>query len=120
MYIRRIMLIICIHLNSYVITLSDEVIPENEAYEIFDPNSPWKRKTLTNFTVKTLLTPIFRNGKCVYQVPSIVEIRNRCQKEIDKLWDTVLRFENPHKYYVDLSQKLWDLKNDMLYEYSLK
>ncbi len=103
-----------------VITLSDEVIPENEAYEIFDPNSPWKRKTLTNFTVKTLLTPIFRNGKCVYQVPSIVEIRNRCQKEIDKLWDTVLRFENPHKYYVDLSQKLWDLKNDMLYEYSLK
>lgn len=103
-----------------VITLSDEVIPENEAYEIFDPNSPWKRKTLTNFTVKTLLTPIFRNGKCVYQVPSIVEIRNRCQKEIDKLWDTVLRFENPHKYYVDLSQKLWDLKNNMLYEYSLK
>lgn len=103
-----------------VITLNDEVIPENEPYEIFDPHNPWKRKTLTNYNVRKLLVPIFEDGKLVYKQPSLEEIRQFCQEEIDKLWDTVLRFENPHVYYVDLSQKLWDLKNEMLYEYSLK
>lgn len=103
-----------------VITLNEEIIPENGEYEIFDPHNPWKRKTLTNYEFRKLLVPIFEEGKCVYKKPSLIDIRNRCKQEIDKLWETVLRFENPHVYYVDLSQKLWDLKNEMLYEYSLK
>ncbi|HEY8364862.1 MAG TPA: nicotinate phosphoribosyltransferase [Haloplasmataceae bacterium] len=103
-----------------VITLNDEIIPENKEYEIFDPQNPWKRKTLSNFKARKLLVPIFENGKCIYKSPTLLEIKNKCQQEIDTLWDTVLRFENPHKYYVDLSQRLWDLKNKMLYEYSIK
>ncbi len=103
-----------------VITLNEEIILKDQEYEIFDPNNPWKRKTLKDFTVKKMLVPIFENGKCVYQTPSIEDIRNRCQEELTRLWDSVLRFENPHEYYVDLSQKLWDLKNEMIYSHSLK
>ena len=100
-----------------VLCLHDEVIDESKPYMIFDPVQTWKQKELTNFYVKELLTPIFVNGKLVYEKPTLEEIRANCQKEYDSLWDETKRFNNPNKYYVDLSQKLWDLKNDMLTEY---
>lgn len=103
-----------------VIALHDEVIPENGPYEIFDPISPWKRKTLTNYKVRKLLVPIFIDGKCVYKSPTLKELQARCKFELSTLWDSVLRFENPHQYYVDLSKPLWDLKNEMIYTHSLK
>ena len=96
-----------------LLCLHDETIDENEI-ELFDPIHTWKRKTLNNFTAEELLKPIFKNGKQVYELPTIEEIRNRCKSELEGMWDEVLRFENPHNYYVDLSQKLWDLKHEML------
>ena len=92
----------------------DETIDESKPHEIFDPQNTWKRKTFTNYHLRTLLEPIFRNGKRVYTSPSAAEIRAYCAEQTDKLWDEVKRFENPHEYYVDLSQKLWDIKQKML------
>lgn len=105
-----------------VITLHDEVIDDTKQYEIFDPIYTWKRKTLTNFTAKKLMVKILEMGKCIYKSPDIKEIRAYCMDQIDKLWDEVLRFENPHIYYVDLSQKLWNVKQNILkmYDYSDK
>lgn len=97
-----------------VITLFDEVIDENEPYELFDPDHIWKRKMVSNFVARPLLRQIFKNGKCVYQKKPIDEIRNYCSEQVDTLWEEVLRFENPHKYYVDISQKLWDEKNILI------
>ena len=94
--------------------LRDEVIDENQPHTIFDPNATWKTKTLTNFEAKDLQVPIFVGGECVYQSPSIQEIRQYCVEQLDLLWDEVKRFENPHSYYVDLSQKLWDVKQQLL------
>ncbi len=96
-----------------VLTLPDEKI-EGESYEIFDPNNTWKRKTVTNFTAKELMVQIFKNGECVYDSPSLEEIRNYCKDEVDKIWEEVKRFENPHEYYVDMSQKLWDIRYNLL------
>ncbi len=104
-----------------VITLHDEIIDENEPYEIFDPDHIWKRKTVTDFRAVKLQVPLFQNGECVYQSPSIEEIRAYCAEQLDTIWDEVKRFENPHKYYVDLSQPLWDEKQKLLREaYSKK
>lgn len=97
-----------------LITLHDEEIDENEPYELFDPDYIWKRKTMTNFKVKKLLVPIFINGKCVYESPSVDKIKERCKEELSSMWDEVLRFENPHNYYVDLSEKLWNEKHELL------
>ena len=97
-----------------LITLHDEEIDENEPYELFDPDYIWKRKTMTNFKVKKLLVPIFVNGKCVYESPSVDKIKERCKEELSSMWDEVLRFENPHNYYVDLSEKLWNEKHELL------
>ena len=94
--------------------LHDEVIDETKPYTIFDPIATWKTKTLDNFTAKELQHPIFLQGKLVYESPTIHESREYCQKQIDLLWDEVKRFENPHTYYVDLSQKLWDEKQALL------
>lgn len=103
-----------------VMILADEVIDENKPYEIFHPLYTWKRKTVTNFYAKKLLVKIFDNGKCVYKSPQLKEIKQYCQEQIDNLWDEVLRFENPHKYFVDLSKSLWKIKNDLLEEHSIK
>ena len=92
----------------------DEKIDSSKPLEIFDPDFTWKRKTLTNFTVKELQVPVFIKGKRVYELPKIDEIRKNCADGLDKLWSSVLRFENPHKYYVDLSQKLWNIKQGLL------
>ena len=92
----------------------DEVIDETQPLELFDPVQVWKTKTVTNFTAKELLVPIFKDGECVYESPSIHEIRDYCKAQIMTLWDEVKRFENPHRYYVDLSRKLWDIKQQLL------
>ncbi len=94
----------------------DEKLDTSKPLEIFDPVQTWKRKTFVNYTARELLVPIFLNGECVYKSPAISDIRDYCAKQIDTLWDEVKRFENPHGYYVDLSQKLWDTKHKLLSE----
>ena len=103
-----------------VITVSDETIPEVEEYEIFDPNAVWKRTKIRNYYVRNLRVQLFDKGKCVYESPSIEEIRDYCKEQVDTLWAETLRFENPQTYYVDLSQKLWDMKNELLSDYARK
>ncbi len=97
-----------------IIALDGEEIPEVEEYEIFDPNAVWKRKKISNYYVKNLRKEIFRNGECVYESPSIDEIKSYCAEQLDLMWDEMKRFENPQTYYVDLSYDLWKLKNDMI------
>ena len=97
----------------------DEVVDGSVPHTIFDPNATWKTKTLTDFTAKELLVPIFKNGKCVYESPSIQEIAKFCKAQIELLWDEVKRFENPHTYYVDLSKKLYEIKNILLNVYGV-
>ena len=100
-----------------VVTLHDEEIDDTKPYEIFHPLYTWKRKTLTNFYARKLLVQLFDKGKCIYESPSIHEIRDYCAQQIDTLWDEVLRFENPHEYFVDLSKPLWDIKDQLLKEH---
>ncbi len=97
-----------------LLTLRDEVVDDSGSIELFDPQHTWKRKILEDFTARELLVPIFKNGVCIYDFPTLAQIRENCRREIDSMWGEVLRFENPHNYYVDLSQKLWDLKHEML------
>ena len=99
--------LICVH---------DEEIDFTHPLELFDPAATWKRKVYTNIEAKELLVPIFLNGKRVYEVPELQVSRAYCQRQVDALWDEVKRFENPHNYYVDLSQKLWDAKQQLLRE----
>lgn len=101
-----------------VITLNDEKIDDSKPYEIFDPVHTWKRKTVTNFIAKKLQIKIMENGKQVYESPSVSEIKEYCKEQVENLWDEVKRFEKPHNYYVDLSQKLWDLRFKLLSEKS--
>ena len=97
--------LICVH---------DEVVDDTQPIELFDPEHTWKRKILENYTATELLVPIFQGGKQVYQLPTLEEIRQHCKEEIEGMWEEVRRFNNPHNYYVDLSQKLWDIKQEML------
>ena len=94
--------------------LHDEVVDDSQDLEIFDPQATWKRKNIYNFTAKELLVPIFQNGELVYDMPSLPDIQKYCAAQVDTLWDEVQRFDNPHTYYVDLSQKLWDIKYALL------
>jgi len=96
-----------------VITLHDEVIPKDN-YMIFDPQNPWKKKILTNYTVRPLQEKIFKQGELVYKSPTLKEIAIYAKEELNTLWDEVKRLDNPHEYYVDLSKNLWTLKNEML------
>ena len=96
------------------ICLHDEVVDDSRDLEIFDPQATWKRKNIYNFTAKELLVPIFQNGELVYEMPSLPELQKYCAEQVDTLWDEVKRFDNPHTYYVDLSQKLWDIKYALL------
>ena len=97
--------LLCVH---------DESIDETQPLELFDPQHTWKRKTVTNYVVKELLVPVFKDGECVYKSPDIKEIQQYCKEQVGTMWEEVLRFENPHRYYVDLSQKLWDVKMQLL------
>ena len=103
-----------------VITLADEKVPELEEYEIFDPNAVWKRTKIRDYYVRDLRVQLFDKGRCVYESPSVDEIKDYCQQQMETLWDETLRFENPQTYYVDLSQKLWDTKNQLLSEFARK
>ncbi|MBR5502328.1 MAG: nicotinate phosphoribosyltransferase, partial [Oscillospiraceae bacterium] len=94
----------------------DEVIDDSKPLEIFDANSVWKRKTLENFTARELMVQVMKEGEVIYEYPSIEELRAYCKSEVDSLWDEVKRFDDPHKYYVDMSQKLWDIRNNLLME----
>jgi len=101
-----------------VITLADEVIDDTRSYEIFDPNFVWKRKVLTNFRAEDIREQIFSKGRRLTKEKSLKELQDFCSQQVDTLWDEVKRFENPHRYYVDLSQKLWDVKNRLISQYS--
>ncbi|MBQ9330936.1 MAG: nicotinate phosphoribosyltransferase [Oscillibacter sp.] len=96
------------------ICLYDETVDESQPLELFDPAATWKRKTYRNYYVRPLHQLIFQGGELVYHEPTLPEIQAYCQEQVDSLWDEVKRFDNPHNYYVDLSQRLWDLKNDLL------
>ncbi len=100
-----------------VITLFGEVIDNSKPYEIFNPQHTWKRKRITDFYARPLLKQIFRNGECMYNNPDINILREYCSMEVESLWEEVKRFENPHEYYVDLSEDLWKMKNELLSEY---
>lgn len=97
-----------------LITVYDEVIDTSKPLELFDPDYVWKRKVLTDYTIQELRKPIFVGGECVYKSPSVAEIRDYCKSQIELQWDEVKRFENPHNYYVDLSEKLWKIKRELL------
>ena len=97
-----------------LITVHDEVIDTSKPLELFDPEHIWKRKVLEDYRIEELQKPIFLGGKCVYESPTASEIRYYCAAQLDLQWDEVKRFENPHNYYVDLSQKLWDVKQALL------
>lgn len=97
-----------------LITVHDEVIDTSKPLELFDPEHIWKRKVLEDYRIEELQKPIFLGGKCVYESPTASEIRDYCAAQLDLQWDEVKRFENPHNYYVDLSQKLWDVKQALL------
>ena len=97
-----------------LICLHDEDIDFTQPLELFDPDATWKRKVFTDVEAKELLVPIFQGGELVYEVPDLQTSRAYCQRQVDALWDEVKRFENPHNYYVDLSQKLWDIKQSLL------
>lgn len=101
-----------------VVALHEEEIDSSKPYTLFDPTDTWKKKTVTDYTAVELLKPIFKNGECVYKSRPISEIRAYCAEQVDALWEEVLRFENPHKYYVDLSEKLWTVKHELLEENS--
>ncbi|MBR0303253.1 MAG: nicotinate phosphoribosyltransferase, partial [Clostridia bacterium] len=97
-----------------LICLFDEEIPEDRPLEIFDPHYTWKRKTFEDFTLRELLVPVIKNGETVCDFPPVDKVREYCASEIGSMWDEVLRFENPHNYYVDLSERLWSLKGRMI------
>lgn len=96
------------------LTIHDETVDDSRPLVIFDPDATWKKKEVYDFTAKELQVPVFRSGQLVYSLPSLPEIRRYCLEQVDTLWDEVKRFDNPHKYYVDLSQKLWDVKHGLL------
>ena len=95
-------------------TVYDEQVDDTGDMELFDPEATWKTKTVYNFTARELQVPIFLGGKCVYERPSLEQIREYCRQQVDTLWDEVKRFDYPHKYYVDLSRKLWQIQQDLL------
>ena len=96
------------------IAVYDEVVDDTLPLELFDPEATWKRKTLENYRAVPLLRTIYRGGQLVYQRPGLQEIQRYCEEQVETLWDSVKRFENPHNYYVDLSLRLWTIKEELL------
>ena len=94
----------------------DEEIDDTKPHTIFDPEAVWKSKTLTGYTAKNLHITVYKDGKLVYKLPELNEIKKYCAEQIETLWDEVKRFENPHTYYVDLSKRLWNEKSRLLSE----
>ena len=102
-----------------LMTMYDETLDASKGLTLFDPVQTWKKRTFTGIHLKQLNVPIYVNGKRVYQTPPLEEIRRHCAEQVETLWDEVKRFENPHRYYVDLSQKLWDERQRLLNELSV-
>lgn len=100
-----------------IITLADEEIDDSRPYNLFDPVFTWKKKEITDFRARKLQVPVFLKGECVYRLPGLDEIREYCRQQVDTLWDETKRFVNPQKYYVDLSEKLWAVKNGLIEEH---
>ena len=109
-------------LKADIIAMAGEVIDENEELLLFDPVNTWKKTLLApgTYTVRELLVPIFKDGECIYNSPSVMEIRDNCKKELDTVWEESKRLVNPHRVHVDLSKKLWDLKHELLDDYGKK
>ena len=99
-----------------LIMLKDEPNPNGEPYMIFDPVETWKQKTVVNYHVEELMVPIFEKGELVYKMPTLPEIKAHYQKCIGNMWEQYKRITKPHIYKVDLSQKLYDLKMELLNE----
>ncbi len=97
-----------------VLTVDSESIGDEKTYSLFDPDFTWKRKTVDNFVARELLVTVFKNGELVYNNPSLENIRAYCSEQVSSLWEEVVRFENPHRYYVDFSGKLWGIKQSMI------
>lgn len=99
-----------------LICLADEVFDENEPMLLFDPLEPWKKTKLPagSYTLRELMVPVFLNGECVYESPKVMDIQAYCKKELETLWPETRRLVNPHKVYVDLSAKLYDIKISLL------
>ena len=102
-----------------LIALADEEFSSEDPLLLFDPIETWKKTLLPggSYTMRELLIPVFRNGECVYESPTVMEIQKRCREELNTLWEESKRFEYPHQTYVDLSRKLWNLKNNLLDRY---
>ncbi len=96
------------------ICLREETVDDSQPLTICDPEARWKRKTMENYRAVELQVPIFQNGDLVYLLPSLTAIKQYCKEQIDTLWPEVTRFNNPHTYYVDLSEQLMALKDGML------
>ena len=96
------------------ICLHDETVDDSKPLRIFDPDATWKSKVLEDYTARELLVPVFLGGKLVYDQPDLPAIQSYCKEQLDTLWDEVKRFENPHNYYVDLSEKLWGIRDVLL------
>lgn len=109
------------NIHADLICLADEKFDENERLKLFDPINTWKKTYLEGgtYTLKEILVPVFQNGTCVYDLPSVMEIRDKCLKEQETLWEETRRFVNPHNVYVDLSDKLWNIKNSLLESYKM-
>ena len=103
-----------------LICLADETFDEACDMNLFDPNEPWKKTRIAGgtYTLRELLVPVFENGKCVYDSPKVMDIQAACTKEKDTIWDETKRFVNPSRIYVDLSDKLYRLKHDLLNDMS--
>ncbi|MCR5268802.1 MAG: nicotinate phosphoribosyltransferase [Lachnospiraceae bacterium] len=103
-----------------LICLEDETFTEDQQILLFDPAEPWKKTTLHpgEFTLRELMIPVFKGGKCIYESPKVMEMRDYCKKELDTLWEETKRLVNPHKVYVDLSPRLYDIKISLLDEMS--
>ena len=97
-----------------LITLHNEEVLEGE-YTIFDPANTWKRKILKDYYVKELHVKIFENGNLIYNSPTLKEIAEYSKKDLETIWDEIKRMDNPHRYFVDLSQNLWNLKQELLH-----
>jgi nicotinate phosphoribosyltransferase len=103
-----------------LLTINEEVIDETKPLTVFDPAHTWKTKTFTNYKIVKMQEQIFKDGIWIYKLPSLTSIRTFCEHELDSMWDEVKRFENPHKYYVDLSDDLWMIKQNLIKEFSKK
>ena len=97
-----------------VLTTENENIDNEKTYSLFDPDFTWKRKTVDNFVAREMLVKVFEKGECVYRCPSLEDVRAYCNEQVSSLWEEVVRFENPHRYYVDFSGKLWGIKQSLI------